>query len=335
MESSRTLAGMFEQVRDEVLPRLRAAVDRLPASMSTVAGYHFGWCDENGRPADGPVGKLIRPTLAVLSAQSVRTRGDNAVDAAVAVELVHNHSLLHDDVIDGDTTRRHRRTVWSVFGVPAAILAGDALLVLAVEVLAGRPDSVALLCQALTELIDGRQRDTSFEERDHVTVDECLVMSSSKTAALLRCACELGAVHGGGTSAQASALARFGWHVGIAFQFVDDLLGIWGEEEDTRKPVLSDLRARKKSLPVVAALTAGGVPGRRLADLYLRSQPLTEAELATVAGLVEDAGGRAWAEAHARHHVDTARAELATADLVPDGRHALVAVAELVTGRRY
>jgi geranylgeranyl diphosphate synthase type I len=329
------VARVLEQVRDEVLPRLRMAVDRLPASMSTVAGYHFGWYDEQGRPAGGSVGKLVRPTLTLLCAQGVGAPAASAIDAAVAVELVHNFSLLHDDVMDGDATRRHRRTVWSVFGVPAAILAGDALLVLAIQTLVTRPDSVAALCAAMQMLVDGQSSDISFEERTDVTVEECLAMAGGKTAVLLRCACELGALHGGGTLAQAVALARFGWHVGIAFQLIDDLLGIWGDPKVTGKPVCADLRAGKKSLPVVAALTAGGVPSQRLADLYLRPDPLTEAELVTVAELVDEAGGREWAELRARHHIDTALAGLAAAGLDQDSHRALVGMAELITGRRH
>jgi geranylgeranyl diphosphate synthase type I len=329
------LAGVFEQVRDEVLPRLRSEVDQLPESMSTVAGYHFGWYDEHGRSADGFVGKLVRPALTMLCAQGVGAPSASAVDAAVAVELVHNFSLLHDDVMDGDATRRHRRTVWSVFGIPAAILAGDTLLVRAIQVLAARPRSVAVLCEAMQGLVDGQSRDIAFEERTDVTVEECLAMAGGKTAVLLRCACELGAIHGGGTPEQAVALARFGWHVGIAFQLIDDLLGIWGDPSVTGKPALADLRAGKKSLPVVAALTAGGAPSRRLAELYLRPGPLSETELVTAAALIDDAGGRDWAESEARHHIDAALSGLTSARLDPFSHRALIAMADLITGRRH
>jgi geranylgeranyl diphosphate synthase type I len=337
------VGSLFERIQKTMAPRVRAAVDRLPASIRGVVGYHFGWCDESGRPANGSAGKLLRPALTLSCAQAVGGTADRAVDAAVAVELVHNFSLLHDDVMDGDATRRHRRTVWSRFGVPAAILAGDALLALAVEVLAesGAPapasaaGSVSTLCAALRELIDGQCKDISFERRDDVTVDECLAMAGGKTAALLRCACELGAVHGGGTPAQVLALARFGWHLGLAFQLVDDLLGIWGDPQATGKPCLADLRARKKTLPVVAALAARGPSGRRLAEVYLRPDPLTEPELTTVAALVELAGGRVWAQTEAEHHLRAAMGWLKAAGPVDDARDTLAALAALVTRRDY
>jgi len=331
------LGSVFERVAEMMAPRLRSAVDRLPASARDVVGYHFGWLDEWGRPANRSPGKLLRPALTILCAEAVGSTANRAVDAAVAVELVHNFSLLHDDVMDVDPTRRHRPTVWSLFGVPAAILAGDALLALAVEVLAetseGPLGSVSTLCAALQELIDGQFRDVSFERRGDVTVDDWLAMAGGKTAALLRCACELGASHGGGTTTQVAALAQFGWHLGVAFQVVDDLLGIWGDPSETGKPTLSDLRARKKTLPVVAALADTGMWSKRLAEMYLRPGPLDEQDLASVAALVDLAGGRDWAQTDAERRLRLALGHLTQAHPVRDAYHALVAVAALVTRR--
>jgi geranylgeranyl diphosphate synthase type I len=327
------LDPVFTEVRSLVLPALRSAVDLLPPLVRDVVGYHLGWQDETGLPTDGSPGKLLRPALTLLCAQAVGAPASCAVDAAVAVELVHNFSLLHDDVMDGDATRRHRRTAWSVFGVPTAILAGDALLALALEVLAESPLSVSTLCVALRELVGGQSLDVWFERRDDISVEECLAMAGGKTASLLRCACELGAAHGGGTPGQVSALRRFGWHVGLAFQLIDDLLGIWGDPTLTGKPSLSDLRARKKSLPVVAALAAGGSSSGRLADLYWRSGPLGERDLAAVAELVELAGGRAWAQIEADRHMRQAVDHLMASEPTGDSRAALTAFAVLVTQR--
>jgi geranylgeranyl diphosphate synthase type I len=325
--------AVFASVRDLVLPGLRTAIDQLPATIAPVAGYHFGWYDENGRPATGTPGKLLRPALALLSGQAVGGSLYRAVDAAVAVELVHNFSLVHDDLMDGDRTRRHRQTVWSRFGAPTAILAGDALLVLAMQVLASTPGSMATLCTAVQDLIQGQGLDMSFEDREDVSVAECLEMAGGKTATLLACACELGAVHGGGTPVQVDALRRFGWHLGIAFQLVDDLLGIWGDPAVTGKPSRSDLRARKKSLPVVVALAAGGAASRRLRQLYLRRGELSERHLVTAAALVEEAGGRAWAQAEADRHIGLAIDWLAIAEPAARAHEALLAVAALVTRR--
>ena len=185
---------------------------------------------------------------------------------AVAVELVHDFLLLHDDIIDGDPTRRHRAAAWWVFGVGRAIIAGDTLLSLASHVLAERP-GLRVLTTAQLDLCAGQSADMAFEQRADVGVAECVAMAECKTAALLACACELGALAGGGDARQCRLLAELGRRLGLAFQLADDLLGIWGDPAVTGKPRSSDLANRKKSLPVVAALTSGTVSGDHLALL--------------------------------------------------------------------
>jgi len=287
-----------------VVPALRAAVDTLPASMRLIAGYHFGWWDEENRPAEADGGKSIRPALALLTAEATGGVSASAVPAAVALELVHNFSLLHDDVMDGDVTRRHRPTVWSVFGRGGAILAGDALLTLAFEVLAASEhpaarDGMRMLSAAVLDLVNGQSADLAFEQRDDVELSECVRMAQGKTAALLGCTCAMGALFGGGGLEQIEHLRSFGEHLGLAFQHIDDLLGIWGDPVVTGKPVYSDLSSRKKSLPVVAALTSGTAAGHELAALYQCPQPLSGTDLVHAAELIERAGGRAWSQAQA------------------------------------
>ncbi|WP_240796203.1 polyprenyl synthetase family protein [Streptomyces sp. RFCAC02] len=253
----------LSQGRALVDPALRTWVGRLPEPVARVASYHFGWTDAEGRPTDDPGGKALRPTLVLTCAEAVGGEAGAALPPAVAVELVHNFSLLHDDILDGDTTRRHRATAWTVFGSPAALLAGDALLTHAGRVLtdegAGQREITGLrwLMDATMQLIEGERSDIDFETRADVTLAECLAMTERKTASLLGCSCALGALWGGGTQAQVAALRRFGTHLGMAFQLADDLLGIWGDPRVTGKPAGADLAVRKKSLPVVAALDSG------------------------------------------------------------------------------
>ncbi|TDD73976.1 polyprenyl synthetase family protein, partial [Actinomadura darangshiensis] len=296
----RTAAEVLAWSRRLLDPALRRAVETMPDASRSVAAFHFGWCDERGRPAAGPGGKAIRPALALLAAEAAGGTAGAALPAAVAVELAHNFSLLHDDVMDGDRTRRHRRTAWTVFGANAAILTGDGLLAAAFEVLAEKPSpalarSVRVLGRAVVELVEGQCADLEFERRGDVTVDECLAMAGRKTGALIGAACALGAVHGGAGPGRAGRFRAFGERVGLAFQLVDDLLGIWGEPAVTGKPVHSDLCSGKKSLPVVAALTSGTPAGTELAALYLREEPLTGEETIRAAALIEDSGARAWA----------------------------------------
>jgi geranylgeranyl diphosphate synthase, type I len=324
--------------RTMVEPALRAAVDRLPDRMRQVAGYHLGWLDERGNPVRADRGKAMRPTMVLLSASAVGGDPADAVPAAVAVELVHNFSLLHDDVMDGDVTRRHRPTAWTVFGNATAILAGDALLTLAADVLASsqHPEAasaVRMLSSAVLGLIDGQNSDLEFETRADVDVAACQRMARDKTGALLGAACALGALHGGGSPEQITRMRSFGERLGLAFQHIDDLLGIWGDPAMTGKPVFSDLRTRKKTLPVVSALTSGSSAGQRLASLYYREQPLVSGELAQAAELVTLAGGRAWSQAQADELLASALTDLRRAEPEEDAAEALTALAHLVTRR--
>jgi geranylgeranyl diphosphate synthase type I len=262
------------------------------------------------------------------------------VPAAVAVELVHNFSLLHDDIMDGDTERRHRPTAWTVFGIGSAILAGDALLALAQDMLfedngPQGPWAARCLSAAVQRLIAGQGADLAFEKRSDVTLNECLEMAGDKTAALMACACSIGAIHIGAPPALAMGLAGFGAHVGLAFQLTDDLLGIWGAPEVTGKPVRSDLRARKKSLPIVAALGSGTPQGEELAELLARTEPLSEEDLVHAADLVVAAGGRSWAESEADTQLTSASKCLAEADLPDDVRAEFTAIAEFITARQW
>ncbi|MFZ0216177.1 MAG: family 2 encapsulin nanocompartment cargo protein polyprenyl transferase [Candidatus Dormiibacterota bacterium] len=326
-----------------VEPALRAAVDTLPQAMRRITSYHFGWCNEDGQPepatgAKATGGKAIRPTLVLLSAQAVGGAPAATVPAAVAVELAHNFSLLHDDVMDGDLTRRHRPTAWSVFGVNAAILAGDAVLTLASDVLAssGHPaamDGIRQLSAAVQDLVEGQSADLDLERRAGVELAECLRMVQRKTGALMECACAVGACFGGGSSAQVEQLRRFGMHLGLAFQHVDDLLGIWGDPAVTGKPVYSDLRSRKKSLPVVAALTSGTPAGQDLADLYQQDQPLSDPDLVRAADQIDLAGGRAWSQTQVDDLLAQAMRDLQLAGLNTCAANELGALARLATHR--
>lgn len=334
----RTAPELLAWSRELVDPVLRAAVDTLPAAARDLAGYHFGWWDEEGRPATGNGGKAIRPALTLLAAEAAGGGAADALPAATAIELVHNHSLVHDDVMDGDTTRRHRPTAWCVFGVNPAIQAGDALLALAFGVLAGSEQPAAvrgvrLLNEATQAIVDGQLADLELEECDQVNMARSERMATAKTGALMACACAVGAVFGGGNAEQVEHLRAFGEVVGLAFQHVDDLLGIWGDPAVTGKPSHTDLRRRKKSLPVVAAMTSGTPAGRDLTALYLRPDPLSDVDIQHAAHLVDVAGGRAWSRrqvdallASALNHLRAARPPTTTAD-------ELIALARLATHR--
>jgi len=320
--------------RDLLGPALASAVERMSPDVRTVAAYHLGLSTPGG------TGKALRPALALLSARAASAAPERGVPAAVAVELVHNFSLVHDDIMDGDTERRHQATAWTVYGVGAAILAGDAMLAIAQDILLedSRPQGLwaaRCLSAAVQRLIAGQGADLAFERRDDVTLAECLDMAGDKTAALMACACSIGAIHVGAPPAVAMGLAGFGAHIGLAFQLTDDLLGIWGSPAVTGKPVRSDLRARKKSLPVVAALTADLPASAQLAGLLGREDALSEDDLALAAALVEEAGGKSWTEQKAADQLTAAHTCLADTPM-PDGvRAEFAGIAEYITARQW
>ncbi len=308
-----------------VTPAVDAAVRQLDPSLHAPIRHHL---------AGG--GKHVRAGLACLGAAAAGGREVDGVPGAVAVELVHNYSLLHDDIIDGDRERRHLPTVWARFGEGVAIVAGDALAALAMQVLLETPtparvDAARRLANANQAMIAGQAADMAFEARARVTVDECLAMERGKTGALLSAACAIGAVLGGGDAAVALALGAYGEHLGIAFQAIDDVLGVWGEPSVTGKPVGADLFARKKTLPVAVALQAGGDAAQELESI-LSSTP-TAPLVARATVLMEESGARDTVTSIAERHLRAALHALDDTDLVAGPKEELVAVARYVTAR--
>ncbi|MDX3526446.1 family 2 encapsulin nanocompartment cargo protein polyprenyl transferase [Streptomyces sp. ID05-39B] len=334
-------AAILEETRGTVDPALQAALDSLPGSMRRISRYHFGWEHADGTPAAGNAGKAIRPALVLAAAAALGgpAAAAAALPAAAAVELIHNFTLLHDDVMDRDTTRRHRLTAWTVFGDADAILAGDALQALALGMLAADPHpasaaAAARLAGCVVELCAGQHSDTAMEKRgpSEVTLDEVLAMAEAKTGALLGCACALGALYAGAQEEDVEALDAFGREAGLAFQLIDDVIGIWGDPRHTGKPAGADLVARKKSLPVVAALASGTPAATELAELYaLPHEQGDDIERMTLA--VERAGGREWAQEQAADRMARAMSELARAIPDPESAGGLLSLAEFVTRR--
>ncbi|MFS8104879.1 polyprenyl synthetase family protein [Lentzea alba] len=316
---------------------MRAAVARLPDLLSKGAAFHFGWHDGEHN-LSGVRGKMIRPAL-VLSA--ARLAGgeptDDTLRAGVAVELVHNFSLVHDDLVDEDRMRHRRPTVWAQFGSAYAVQLGDAMLALANLVLMrGAQGTTTELCaelnSAVMALCVGQVLDVEFETRPFVSTDDYLEMVTGKTAALLSASCGLGALTGSSSPAQLSALRQFGHHMGLAFQLTDDLLGIFGDPAVTGKPVGADLLRYKKTMPVVAATCSGSAAGDELREIYQR-RAITRDRLEGVIELVACAGGRERTEAEAVKQYDLALRCLDEADGNADATAELRDLAALMIKR--
>ncbi|MFF2773799.1 polyprenyl synthetase family protein [Streptomyces sp. NPDC058052] len=314
----------LRRCRALVRPALVEAVGRLHPWTAEMAAYALGWTGTDGTPdPGGSEGKGVRQALAVLAAEAVGGDAADGVPGAVAVELVHTFSLLHDDIMDADALRRRRPAVWKTYGTGPAVLAGDALLAQAVTGLAeARSDHAAAavrrLCGTLNALVSGQAEDLRFEHRPWygpgaVTPERYRSMAAHKTGALLGCALALGAVLGGAPGPTVTALDHAGRQLGLAFQAVDDVLGIWGDPETTGKPVHADLRRGKKTYPVLAALADGGPAARELGALLSSSRRIDDATAAHLAALVEEAGGRTAAHEEAHRCLDAARATLRAA----------------------
>jgi geranylgeranyl diphosphate synthase, type I len=332
-----TAPDVLGRIREVVQPPLQLAVDGLAdPQMRLIARYQMGWCDADGRPTDSG-GKAIRPTLAVLSAEAVLGTASAGIPGAMAVELVHNFSLLHDDVMDRDIERRHRPTGWVAFGEGQAILAGSAMLTLAIEVLlqSGLPGRRSLPClvEATQVLISGQSQDLLLENAAAVALGDVLSMEAGKTAALLSCASSIGALAAGAPDHIVAGLAGFGHELGLAFQLVDDILGVVGDPARTGKSASADVRAGKRSAPIVAALSGDSAAAARLAELFDGGPPATEAEIALATRLICEAGGLDWAAREADTRLANAIAHLDGLDLVDTAAADLVAVATYIVTR--
>ncbi|WP_433560617.1 polyprenyl synthetase family protein [Nocardia sp. CA-151230] len=323
------------EARAAIDPVLRSAVGALAEPLDVMAGYHFGWCDPEGTIVTGAQGKALRPALTFAAAAACGGAVEQSVHAAAAVELLHNFSLVHDDVMDTDPFRHGRPTVWSIWGETNATILGDALQAAALGVLCdGAPETVTAeavirLAEATVMLCRGQYADCAFETRPTVSIAEYLAMATGKTGALLGCACALGALCAGADHRVVSAMHTFGIEIGFVFQLVDDFIDIWGDPEVTGKPAHSDLIHRKQSFPVVCALESGTAAGHELARLYRSRHPMTAARAARAADLIEQAGGRQRTLRRASAALDAAFAAL-PGDLASDD---LAALAQLMAYR--
>ena len=281
--------------------------------------YHLGWHGASPGPAPGASGKRLRPALCLLVADTLGNGWEKALPAAVAVELVHNFSLVHDDIEDQSALRRHRPTVWARWGIAQGINAGDALLILAEQALAGAAsmdasvaiEALRVLNAACRGLCEGQHLDLLWENEASVSVDQYLEMIQRKTARLFECAAQLGALCAGATRDGQRQSAFFGGSLGMAFQALDDLLGVWGPEAETGKTADLDVANRKKTLPVVLGLSAPDSPQvDRLQALFALDRQLTPAETVEATGLLERLGAREQASRYVERYRDEALAWL-------------------------
>ena len=327
MSVTRTINAAFQRYQQEILqelhrvfltPNVSSREEVNDDSLFKVYGqmqYHLGWLDQQFRPASGHPGKLLRPRLLLLSYELAWAQEHisethplelslrPALPAAAAIELTHNFTLLHDDIEDGDAERRHRPTVWFLWGIPQAILVGDALLSLTrlhlwkvmeegVE-FATALNLAKLLDEALLKLTEGQHLDISFEQQQQVSLSSYEEMISLKTAVLMRCATQMGATIGTHNREIIEGLARFGHALGLAFQIRDDILGIWATEAELGKLAAGDIYRRKKSLPVLHAFQYAQPEDQQImAKIYNQDMPVMQEHVQEVLAIFDRTGTR-------------------------------------------
>ncbi len=337
-----TLPSAFTRFRDQIETEIKSLVLEEDFPLYRMMGYHMGWLDEYGEAAEGESGKRIRPTLCLLACEALGGDVKTALPAAAAVELVHNFSLIHDDIQDGNSERHNRPTVWWVWGPAQAINAGDGMHALARLALLRQTDkgmspertlkAVGLLDQACLRLCEGQYLDLTYQERVDISQDAYFKMIDGKSAALISCAAELGAVMCSAEEPAAQAMAQFGAKLGLAFQIRDDILDLWGQQ-DTGKPLAGDILNKKKSLPIVYAIeNASGAERRTLGDVYFK-RVMEPEDIEKIIGVLETLGAREFSQERANNLCDEAIQSLRNAGLTPRQTEELEAVARFMVAR--
>ncbi len=305
--------------RHAVTLELKKIIDGCPPALGSILRYHMGWQDEHGHQCRKESGKFIRSTLCLLSCQAVGGTTSQAIPAAAAVELVHNFSLIHDDIEDASYERHHRPTVWRLWGESQAINAGDAMFTLACLALVRLKEKgiavekivkcAEVLSRACLELCEGQYLDMEYENRLDMTVEDYIGMAARKTAELFAASASLGAYLGSEDGELVDFFRLLGRELGMVFQIHDDILGIWGARETVGKSA-GDILHRKKTLPVAYGLQSSkGTARERLRKLYSR-ESITGEDIKEVTKILDDLGAREYAETVARQYCHKALAHL-------------------------
>jgi geranylgeranyl diphosphate synthase type I len=318
--TSRDLDSLIADTESEILGVIEMAEDERTSALYEMVRYQLGL------DRDGPRGKRIRPLLGLLAYESLAGDHRAALPGAAAVELGHNFSLVHDDIEDRDVERRHRATLWTVWGLAQGINTGDTLFTLSRMALyrlteLGFPDAKVLALLRLYDetclaLCEGQFMDIWSAEHDELlSVDYYFDMIGRKTAALIAASVQAGAMLATDDQRIVDAYRGFGWSLGIAFQLNDDLLGIWGDEQSTGKEP-SDLAKHKKTLPLIYALEHAPAADRERLRAIIGAPEVTVGNLEEARSILDRCGARAYTRVRARAERDEALARLESAGVV-------------------
>ena len=341
VNAEQQIADLARRFLPDVERRLREAVGA-GDEIAPMLRYHLGWETLEGTPTHGG-GKALRPILCLAACEMSGGDWRDALPAAAALELIHNFSLVHDDIQDGDETRRGTPTLWRIWGVPTALTAGNAMRVIAdrtADALSGggappevAQGTVAELTRRYLEMIEGQYLDLSFETAEHVSVADYLDMIGRKTGALLESAMHMGALVATGDRATAEGFGECGMRLGLAFQVRDDWLGVWGDPAFTGKAVGADIRRKKKSLPAVYLFDNAANEERPWLEETYRAGEIEGERLDGVMAMLDRLGGDSYVQRIAEEQARLAVAAVQELPIPDEAKQLLSAVAEFFVTR--
>jgi geranylgeranyl diphosphate synthase type I len=338
------VSALQQRYREDIQATLRDAMADSPAGLSSLLRYHLGWEEADGTPANVVTGKGLRPILCLTACELAGGDWHQALPAAAALELVHNFSLIHDDIQDRDERRWDRPTLWTVHGESKAIAAGNALRVVADQTLmrlatAGlsqelMSDITFELTGRYLEMIEGQYMDMTFERSGDVTVDQYLDMIGRKTGALIESAMFMGALVATSDRTKAEAFGACGRRLGLAFQIRDDYLGVWGNPAFTGKAVGADIRRKKKSMPVVHLFEHASDEGRNWLDAaYAMEGEVAGPDVEHILSMLADLGTPEYVQEAAAQQAQAAMEAVGGLGLADAASETLAAMAEFFVTR--
>ena len=329
-----SLPEIFDKYKSIIDASLRQQLNQNHLNAYQLLRYAMGWTDIDGNTVVATEGKALRPTLCLLACESTGGEVSDALPAAIALELIHAFSLIHDEVQDRDETRRHRPTIWTIWGESKAIVAGNILRIIADISLSklintkNTAETTLYIADIITksylQMIEGQYLDLKFEGRTDITINDYLSMISRKTGALIECSLTAGAIIGSANIDTIESFKACGKSLGMVFQIRDDYLGIWGDAKNTGKPVGADIRRKKNAFPFVYCISNAN-PKEKKILLEIYSKPVIENEDVFCAiEIMERVGTKEKSKQLADIHLSKAISSISNLDLVPEFHQSLV-----------
>ena len=308
--------------------------------------YCFGWEDKCGNSINAPTGKGLRPNLCLFATESLGGSVKKSINAAVALELIHNFSLIHDEIQDFDEFRHHRPTLWTIWGSSKALMAGDVLRVIADKsmepLVDNRPEDASiylkctkLLSEACLEMIEGQYLDITFEKQTNIDLNQYMNMISKKTGALIRCSLHIGALIGTNDEYIVDIFKKSGIDLGYGFQIRDDILGIWGAEEHTGKPVGTDIKRKKKSIPIIHALNTASLKYQKVLNDIFAKEEVSDDDVETVLNIMDNTKSLKYSEDLAKKYCYNSIDHIQAANLSEESMNEFVSLSKFLALRDF